>query len=119
MEIDDFILDLYPPNVREIVQHTHQLIYTLIPSIQSSIKWKIPFYHYHKNLCYINPQEDSVILGFVYGSKLSNIHGILEGSGKQVRHITLYQLKDIYEEGVSETILEAVLHNEQFISRSL
>jgi len=57
--------------------------------------------------CYIAPFEARVTLGFEYGVLLSNDAGLLEGTGTQVRYVTIRELDDIREQELTTLIAEA------------
>ena len=104
--------------IQTLVLGLHELIISLVPQVQASIKWKIPFYHYHKNMCYLNPQKDHIDLGFVKGHLLSNSQGLLEkGNRKQIRHLNVYSTSEIYQPATAEIILEAALINESLAQK--
>ncbi|MFK7913466.1 MAG: DUF1801 domain-containing protein [Pseudomonadales bacterium] len=43
--------------------------------------------------CYIMPLKDRVNLGFYQGSSLSDPTGLLEGTGKSLRHVKVHSMK--------------------------
>ncbi len=43
---------------------------------------------------YLMPQRDRVNFGFYYGSRLPDPHGLLEGTGKALRHVKIRGLID-------------------------
>jgi hypothetical protein len=40
-----------------------------------------------EHFCYLAPQRDRVNLGFFHGSDLPDPDGLLEGTGKKLRHV--------------------------------
>ena len=40
--------------------------------------------------CYLAPHPDRVNLGFMHGAKLNDPNGLLEGSGKKMRHVKIF-----------------------------
>lgn len=113
-DLEDFIYYHEHPKIQSLLIATHELIITLVPQVKPMMKWKIPFYVYFKNLCYLNPVKDHIELGFPFGVFLSNTQGLLEaGNRKQVRVISIYTLEDLEQTAISEIILEAALYNKE------
>ena len=48
-------------------------------------------------------------LGFEYGVLLANDSGLLEGSGTQVRYVTIRRVEDIREQDLAALIAEAAM----------
>ncbi|MEM1321397.1 MAG: DUF1801 domain-containing protein [Bacteroidota bacterium] len=112
--IERYFDNLDDPKLAEIGRALHHLILSLIPQVEQSIKWSLPFYKYHGMLGYINPRQTHVNLCFTYGIHLSNEQGLLQVEGrKQIRCIHFHSIEEVYRETVSEVILEAALLNEQ------
>ena len=83
-----------PPELREI-------LYRYAPAIQS-LTWGLrtvvlealaPCHEY--GICYIAPYSKHVNLGFHHGKDLHDRTGMLEGTGKAMRHIKLKTLSDL------------------------
>lgn len=80
--------------------------------IKESIKYGIPFYDYYGQLCFLNPKEETVLLGLCKGAFLSNEQGLLQGEGKEVRHVRIKHFSDIDSEVLQSLLHEAMLLNE-------
>ena len=59
---------------------------------------------------YIMPRAGYVNLGFYHGVSLTDPEGLLEGTGKRLRHVKVYSLNDI-ERPELRRLLEAALAN--------
>ncbi len=57
---------------------------------------------------YIMPQKDRVNLGFLYGVDLPDPDGLLEGTGKKLRHVKVYDMATA-ESPAIRALLEASL----------
>lgn len=53
---------------------------------------------------YILPYKSWVNLGFYKGAMLDDPHGLLEGTGKSLRHIKIRSIEDVDREGIRELI---------------
>jgi len=106
--------DIQSPQLLEIALHLDQLLEAEIPQVQKVMKWKVPFYVYRHNLCYINVLKDHVVLGLYHGAHLPNLYGLLEGQDKKmIRHLVFRTLEDVYREGIIETIHEAIQYQDE------
>lgn len=59
------------------------------------MKWGFPCYVGTDNICNIMVTGKWVDLGFFRGVDLKDTKGLLEGSGKGMRHIKIHRLEDI------------------------
>ncbi|MEM7105426.1 MAG: DUF1801 domain-containing protein [Bacteroidota bacterium] len=114
MNVDVYIADIEPPEIRELVKNLRTFIEATIPQVTVEIKWKVPYFSYCGLLCYINPHPDKASIGFARGTSLSNQQGILAGQRelKVVRYIYFYPGESLPEQGLTEILLEAAMLNE-------
>lgn len=56
--------------------------------------------------CYVMPQKKWVNLGFFKGGSLEDPHGLLEGTGKMMRHIKVHSLDEVKKTEI-RTLIEA------------
>lgn len=106
-----FIAQL-PLEQQMLTQFLHEFLLREFPELRAKIKWQIPFYTRHHNLCYLNPKPEKLILGFVYGAFLPNQSGALVGEGKQVRHLELEWKEELSIPLLRELLEEAIQYDE-------
>ena len=83
--------DNLPSGSREIAYEIRDMIISLAPGIEETIKYKIPFYSHFGPLCYINYSKNRLYLGLVNGAEIWDETGILQGTDrKQIRLIELH-----------------------------
>ena len=111
-----FFIDQQPSELKSILRALRSIIFQTVPYVDESIKYDIPFYNYYGRLCFLNPRNSTVLLGLCKGVLLANMHGLLEGTGKEVRHIRIKHLKDIDQTALQALLQEAVLLNEMLKS---
>ena len=63
-----------------------------------------------EQFCYIAPQTRHVNLGFYYGADLDDPDGLLEGSGKALRHIKIKSIDDASSTAVRALVERASTH---------
>jgi hypothetical protein len=58
-------------------------------------------------ICYIGVMKDPLNLGFHHGADLRDPHRLLEGRGKQMRHIKIRHMSDVLNPGIRAYLQEA------------
>jgi hypothetical protein len=80
--------DAAPPDQREVLTTLRRVILKTGPGIMESIKWSRPCYAAaHGLFCYLHRSRNHVTLGFHRGTSLDDPRALLEGTGKDMRHI--------------------------------
>jgi hypothetical protein len=106
------ILQGHSPEVRQVVEALRKLVRETAPTAQESAHavWHSIHYHDPQNgyFCGIFPMDDSVNLVFEFGILLPDPEHILQGNGKQVRSLRLYEKDDIPFEALRELIQAAL-----------
>ena len=106
-EISEYINAL-PEDKQEIVKALRSIILSVDPSLNESLKWKQPVYSKKGDICYIFPTGGHVNLGFYRAIELKDPKGLLEGTGKKLRHIKIRSLEDIDKEYFWELVSDAI-----------
>ena len=73
-----------------------ELILTKLPAANEVIKWGMPVYELKGAVCSIRSTKKYVALQFYSeGINLKDPDGLLDGTGKNCRHVKIYTMKDI------------------------
>ena len=97
-----------PPGQSEILNRLRLLIFEAVPDAIEELKWSRPCYSTSKGLfCYLGTTKGHATLGFQKGTSLPDPNRLLEGSGKEMRHIKLRSLDDIDEPAFKATLQQA------------
>ncbi len=104
---DEFFASLNG-KVAPLARALRTLIRQAVPGATESIKWGMPVYEQGKMVCSIRPAEEYVALQF-YGSgtSLPDPDGLLEGTGKRMRHVKIRTRADIKKERFQSWIRQA------------
>jgi hypothetical protein len=105
-------LSRLPEKIQQLVEILRRIILSSSEQVQEQIKYKIPFYSYKGHLCYINPSDEKVVLGFSRGADLPDEFRMLIGTGKSIRHVVFNASQKIDEDKVRNLIYEALIVNE-------
>ncbi|WP_078382219.1 DUF1801 domain-containing protein [Sutcliffiella halmapala] len=94
LEVTDLIEKL-PEHIQEITLNLRNIIFEASPELVEEIKWSKPSYAQSGLVCYLAPAKNHVNLGFYQGSELNDTEGVLQGTGKQMRHIQVKKVENI------------------------
>ncbi len=104
--VDDHIAGL-PPLQKEIASALRQIIRKTVPALAETIKWGMPCYVGTGNVCSIMAFQSHVNLAFFRGVELTDQDGLLEGTGKGMRHIKIRSRQDIRRAAISTLVKQA------------
>lgn len=105
--VDAYVKDL-PQEQQPIVEALRTLVLTTAPHLEEKLKWNNPTYVGKSNVCWILSYKDHVDFGFFRGTQLPNPKGLLEGTGKGLRHVKMYSMQDANNPAVKALLREAV-----------
>jgi hypothetical protein len=109
-KVDGYIKKQKSPQ-KEICQQLRKIILTTFPEINEEITVGVPCYgHTTEDPCgkyYIAALKDHVNLGFSLKGLSKNEQKLFEGSGKTMKHIKVYSVKEIDEKKII-TLLKLV-----------
>ena len=84
--VDEFIATA-PTEHQELLEMLRTLIFETFPKVNEQYKWSRPVYATEKDFCYLAKAKKYVTLGFYNIQNISDPKGILEGTGKNMRHV--------------------------------
>jgi hypothetical protein len=99
-EIKEFLAP-YRPEIRELALKVRTLIFTIAPDADEQIDKSAPLLGYGFGdlmadiFCTIAPYKSWVNMGFFQGTELPDPTGLLTGTGKYHRHVTIKSAEDI------------------------
>ncbi|MBI4083426.1 MAG: DUF1801 domain-containing protein [Candidatus Lambdaproteobacteria bacterium] len=97
-----------PSPQREIAEALRRLVQETAPGLREAFKWHQPCYEGTGIVCYIRSHKAHVNLGFYQGALLPDPEGLLEGTGKGLRHVKVRSLDTLPVEGC-RALLRAAL----------
>jgi hypothetical protein len=103
------------PEVRQMVEFLRNLIIEIDPDTievprpgERSVAYGIGPKKMSEAYAYLMPQTNYVNLGFFHGASLKDPEGLLEGTGKGLRHVKVYDLEQAGQLAVRQLILESI-----------
>lgn len=102
-------LDDVPAEHRATVDRLRGLIFDIHPEAEEVIKWNRPVYAVDgTDRFYIDHFTNHVSLGFMQGATLADPEGLLEGTGKQMRHVKITDVSEFDDPALSALVTDAV-----------
>ena len=105
---DDWVADI-DPKLRPLAQGLRRMFLEAVPDFRESIKWGKPCFEKKVRTFYIASQADRyVTLGLWQGALLPNPDGLIEGTGKRMRHVKVRSMEDLEAPALGRIIRQAV-----------
>lgn len=106
-KIDEFIFT-FDDEKREIISHLRNIASGISSGAKEDIKWNaLCLFKDKRAFVGIMPYKKYVSVIFDRGSELSDPNSLLEGKGKQMRHIKIYKESEIKKKNVANFIEES------------
>jgi hypothetical protein len=113
--------DRLPPHHRKLAEAVRRIVLSATPGMQESLMWSKPWFGNGPGLanavCYLAAQRDHVNFGFARGTSLSDPDGVLEGTGKSMRHVKIRGEGDVRPKLFASWVRQGVAFNRERDSR--
>lgn len=86
--VDDYIAGL-PDDQVKVATRLRELVLEAVPELEESFKWGQPIWELERPVFYMKAAKAHVSFGFFYASGLRDPKRILEGEGKDMRHVKI------------------------------
>ena len=106
-EVDTLLAEIEPPQ-RKVARGLRELILRTGPELLEKVMYGVPWYRGKDYVCAIAAHSDHTNLEFYRGTSLRDPTGLLEGTGKNLRHVKVYQVADVNEPRLRALIREAI-----------
>src|SRR5690554_128141 len=88
---------------KDIMETIRALVHQHVSGVTEEFKWGRPIFRLEKPFAYLNANKSHVNLGFYQGfENLPDPDGLLEGTGKTMRHVKLRNIADIDSKRLGE-----------------
>lgn len=107
--VAEYIAETSGP-VSETLQVARQLILDILPGVEEFMKWGTPTYRLPNGqpVCYLYAGEDHVNLGLLFGARLEDPDGLLQGAGKKdSRHVHLASPEDVDNHAIAKLLTDS------------
>lgn len=115
----DQLLGSYDALIKEIALQARDLISKLIPKAEEKVYfgWRIIGFSLNGEMagqfCSIGPGKKYVNLYFMQGTSLDDPKGLLEGTGKNMRHVKIREVSGLKNTALKELIKTAARHQRE------
>ncbi len=100
------------PNFKPIADEIRRLVKNTVPESTEAINpWGIPAFDFHGPICFMMMGKHHITLGFSRGTSLSDPDGLLEGTGKNLRHVKLTGATPLPAAALAKLIRQAATLN--------
>jgi hypothetical protein len=97
------------PALQELVEELRGFVKAVVPGIKVTVNsWGVPTFEKNDPFCLYMVGKNHVTFGFHCGASLEDPEGLLEGTGKNLRHVKLRTLEDLQKKGLKDLVLAAV-----------
>jgi hypothetical protein len=87
---------------------------TTVPGIKETVNpWKIPTFESNGPMCFFSIGKKHVTFGFLRGTSLPDPAKLLEGTGKNLRHVKLCVVEDLRKPALKKLIQSAAKLNQK------
>lgn len=96
------------PALQKVVRGLRTLVKAAVPGVKITVNsWGIPTFEAKDPFCFYMVGKNHVTFGFHYGTSLDDPEKLLEGTGKNLRHVKLRSAEDLLQKGLKELVLAA------------
>jgi hypothetical protein len=100
------------PGLKEVIAAVRRLVKKTVPAAAEAVNpWGVPVFEVNGTLCFLMAGKQHVTLGFVQGTSLPDPAGLLEGTGKNLRHVKLKTADQVSNPHLENLIIEAAVVN--------
>lgn len=96
------------PALQKVVRGLRSLVKAAVPGTRITVNsWGIPTFEAKDPFCFYMVCKNHVTFGFHYGTSLDDPNGLLEGTGKNLRHAKLRTAEDLEKKGLKDLVVAA------------
>lgn len=111
-------------HIKEIAKRLRNLIAEVYPDVvevpwpkQRIVGYGVGPKKMSEHFCYIGAHSDHVNLGFYYGAQLPDPEGLLEGTGKKLRHIKVREVDEVDRPALRHMVQSSLEEREKALGR--
>jgi len=98
----------------EVAQGLRRLVKKTVPGSKETVNpWKIPTFESNGPMCLFMLGKNHVTFGFLRGTSLPDPAKLLEGTGKNLRHVKLRSMDDLRKPALKKLIQAAARLNQK------
>ena len=106
-EVDAYVR-AQPKELRDTLEAARRMVREAAPHAVETMKWGAPTYVGHGNIVALMAHKAHVNLQFYRGAELADPDGLLEGTGKGMRHVKVRHARDLANPALKSLLRAAV-----------
>ncbi|HYM38763.1 MAG TPA: DUF1801 domain-containing protein [Thermoplasmata archaeon] len=106
-DVDKLLAAIEPPQ-REVARALRDLVLETGPDLQEKVIYGVPWYRGKSYVCAIAAHSDHTNLEFYRGTSLRDPTALLEGTGKNLRHVKVYAVGEVRRPRLRALLREAI-----------
>lgn len=96
------------PELQKVVRGLRILVKGAVPGTKETVNaWGIPTFEAKDPFCFCMVGKNHVTFGFHFGTSLADPERLLEGTGKNIRHVKLRNVEDLERKELRELVRAA------------
>ena len=96
------------PELRQVVTAVRKLVRETVPGTRVTVNsWGVPTFEAKNPFCFYMVGKHHVTFGLHFGTSLADPEGLLEGTGKNIRHVKLRTVEDLEQKGLRKLVAAA------------
>ena len=106
---DEFVAANIPPEQHAIVTRLRDLVREAAPTAREAVSYNMPVWLGSKNIfASIHSSKTGITFSFVRGVEFTDQHGLLRGSAKHARYVTLKSPAAVNEAALRDYVRQAL-----------
>jgi hypothetical protein len=102
------------PRLGGVAKGLRRLLKKTVPGIRESVNpWKFPTFESNGPMCFFTVGKNHVTFGFLRGTALPDPANLLEGTGKNLRHVKVRVSEDLRQPALERLIRAAARLNKK------
>jgi hypothetical protein len=96
------------PELRRVARALRNFVKRIVPGVKEAMNaWGIPTFEAPGPFCFYMAGKNHVTFGLHFGTSLKDPERLLEGTGKNIRHVKLRTVADLEQKGLPGLVLAA------------
>jgi hypothetical protein len=96
------------PKLKPVMDAARALVRKAAPKSREAINPRgVPIFEWNGALCYLMVGKKHITFGFPRGASMADSAKLLQGTGKNLRHVKLREVSDVHDANLRQLILEA------------
>jgi hypothetical protein len=91
--------------LRPVARALRSFVKGIVPGVRETVNaWGIPTFEAPNPFCFYMVGKNHVTFGFHFGTSLKDPENLLEGTGKNIRHVKLSKVEDLEQKSLQRLV---------------